>query len=101
MIHFTLNSTWIGYHHKMDAIGPHKKDILDYFSSRLNAVAILMYGVKQSRSRIFFIGSSKESIVNYRLPTKRRIPVRMPHDSTRKKNIRHKPESTVDRSHRS
>ncbi|GFS69724.1 hypothetical protein NPIL_294931 [Nephila pilipes] len=58
-------------------------------------------GAKQSRSRISSINSSDESIENNEPPAKRRLPVCMPRDSSRKKDLRHMSEMMGDRSHRS
>ncbi|GFT22874.1 uncharacterized protein NPIL_134001 [Nephila pilipes] len=88
-----MSSAWIRYRHTMEAIGAHKKDILNYFSFRLNPASTLIYGVKKSLSRISSIlSSSNESIENKGPPAKRSIPICMPHDSVRKIDIRHMPE---------
>ncbi|GFT82984.1 piggyBac transposable element-derived protein 3 [Nephila pilipes] len=63
-----MSIAWIGYRHKMEAIGAHKKDILDYFSFRLNAASTLFYGLKQSRSRISSISSLDKSTENNEPP---------------------------------
>ncbi|GFU02855.1 hypothetical protein NPIL_35661 [Nephila pilipes] len=68
---------------------------------RLNAATTLIYGLKQSRSRISSTSSSDESIEDDEPPAKRRKPACMPHDYARKRYIRHVPEMTDDRSHRS
>ncbi|GFT68079.1 uncharacterized protein NPIL_677001 [Nephila pilipes] len=80
MIDFTMSSAWKGYRHKMEAIGAHKKNILDYFTFGRNAATTLICGVKQSRSRISSISSSDESIEDNEPPAQRRIHVCMPHD---------------------
>ncbi|GFS94371.1 hypothetical protein NPIL_88871 [Nephila pilipes] len=55
--------------------GSYKKDILGYFSFRLNAATTFIYGMKQPRSRIFSFSSSDESTEDNESPTKRRIPL--------------------------
>ncbi|GFU07114.1 uncharacterized protein NPIL_136101 [Nephila pilipes] len=69
--------------------------------AKQNAASTLIYGVKQSRSGISSISSSDESIQNNEPPAKRRIPICMPHDSERKKDVKHMPEVMGDRSQRS
>lgn len=101
MIDFAVSSAWIAYRHKMEAAGALKKDIFDYFHFRLNVATTLIYGVKQSQQRIATISSSDESIEDSEPPAKRRIPACMPHDSARKKDVRHMPEMVGDRIHRS
>ncbi|GBN42504.1 hypothetical protein AVEN_53567-1 [Araneus ventricosus] len=101
MIDFAVSSAWIAYRHKMEAAGALKKDIFDYFHFRLNVATTLIYGVKQSQQRIATISSSDESIEDSELPAIRRIPACMPHDSARKKDVRHMPEMVGDRIHRS
>ncbi|GFU31276.1 uncharacterized protein NPIL_33851 [Nephila pilipes] len=96
-----MSSAWIRYRQKMEAIRIHKTDILNYFFFRLNAETILIYGVKQSRSRISSISSSDESIEDSERPAKRMILVCMPHDFAMKKNTRHMLEIMGDKIHRS
>ncbi|GFT41416.1 uncharacterized protein NPIL_677991 [Nephila pilipes] len=59
----------------------------------LNVVSTLIYGVYQSRSRITSISSTDELTEDNEPPAKRRIPVCIPHDSARKKDMRHMPET--------
>ncbi|GFS88162.1 uncharacterized protein NPIL_178221 [Nephila pilipes] len=96
-----MKSAYVGYHHEMQTIGAHKKDILDYFSFKLYTAPTLIYGMKQSGSRIFSVISSDELIEDNEPPTKRRIPVFMPHESIRNQGVIHMPEIVGDRSHRS
>ncbi|GFT45828.1 uncharacterized protein NPIL_43331 [Nephila pilipes] len=98
MIDFEMSCAWIGYRHKMEAIRAHIKDIVEYFSFRINIASILIYGEKQSRSRTFFIFSSDKSIEDDEPLAKRRIPVCMPHDSAKRKDTRYMFEMTDDRS---
>ncbi|GFT06163.1 uncharacterized protein NPIL_453551 [Nephila pilipes] len=86
---FAMIKAWMAYRHKMEAIGAHKKENLDYFYFRLNAATNLIYGVKQSRSGISSISSSDKSIEDNEPPAKRRILVCMPHNSVRKKDVRY------------
>ncbi|GBM29756.1 PiggyBac transposable element-derived protein 1 [Araneus ventricosus] len=101
MINFAVSSAWIAYRHKMEAAGALKKDIFYYFHFRLNVATTLIYGTKQSQQRIATISSSDESIEDSEPPARRRIPACMPHDSARKKDVRHMPEMVGDRIHRS
>ncbi|GFS80125.1 piggyBac transposable element-derived protein 3 [Nephila pilipes] len=85
----------MGCCHKMEANKAHKKDILDYLSFRLNSASTLIYGMKLSRNVEFPLSPHRMSRMRTTdLQLRRRIPVCMPHDSARKKDVRHMPEMT-------